>query len=738
LAARLAARRVAEERSERIGETVGYQVRFEQAGGPITRLWYVTEGVLTRKLLSGRPLEGASVVILDEFHERHLETDLALALLRHRQRHDQRLRILLMSATLDVGALANQLGGAAIVNAPGRMFPVSVRYKPHSSEPLEEQVASAVSEAVAETGGHTLVFLPGAAEIRRAIQACEPAARRIGAKLLPLHGDLAPEQQDEAVAPSSVRKIICSTNVAESSITIDGVEAVVDSGLARVLTHSPWSGLSRLEVQRVSQSSAIQRAGRAGRTQAGIAIRLFSESDFVRRPKDLAPEIARSDLAPVLLQLAAAVLRWDELAWLQNPPAELVESAAALLQRLGALDSMLRVTELGRTMNRFQLHPRLARFMIEAVKLGSRREACDLAARLSAGRVRADVETAGRLASDVDRILALDIDYTTRRLRDQLMQAASSPASDKNDIHAVEKGLLVGFCDRAGRRRGDTILLSDGSSAKLRSAAVTQHEFLVAIEVEDRSQEGAPVVSFTSTYHPDWLLEYFPDRIEAAEELGWNREAERVEEVSVLRYDKLVVLETPSPLRDLQSAAAMLSSKALEAGLDKFVDVEELSAFLRRVRFAQEHAANLKIPADLVESSLRQLADGLTSFRQLRDAGLLSFLETQLPMRMISEIAPTHVILPSGRRAKIEYHDEQPPSVASRLQDFFGMTETPSVARGSVPLVVKLLAPNQRPMQVTRDLPSFWRNLYPQLRRELGRRYPKHAWPEDPTLLVRK
>jgi ATP-dependent helicase HrpB len=245
-----------------------------------------------------------------------------------------------------------------------------------------------------------------------------------------------------------------------------------------------------------------------------------------------------------------------------------------------------------------------------------------------------------------------------------------------------------------------------------------------------------------SSIHAEWLLEYIPERIEARDELIWNREAERVEQVSSLCYDSLVIDETRSAPRDLQAARTLLCSKALEAGIERFTDVEDLNRFLRRLRFAQQHATDLRIPADLVGSALGQLATGLTSFRELRDAaregGLLSRIEASLPMGLINEIAPTHVMLPSGRRARIEYHDDRPPSVASRLQDFFGMMETPSVARGSVPLIVQLLAPNHRPMQVTTDLPSFWKNLYPKVRRELGRRYPKHAWPEDPNSVLRK
>ncbi|HMJ61125.1 MAG TPA: helicase-related protein, partial [Bryobacteraceae bacterium] len=359
LAARMAARRVAEEMGEPVGKTVGFQVRFEQMGGPGTRLWYLTEGVLTHRLLGGGRLHPNSVVILDEFHERHLETDLAFALLRNFE-----TRLLIMSATLP------QFPGAPLIRAPGRLFPVTVEYRPHSA-------ADAVARALTQTKKHILVFLPGAAEIRNTIAACQPVARQAGAQLLPLYGDLSSMEQDLAVAPSSTRKIICSTNVAESSITIDGVDAVIDSGLARVLNYSPWNGLSRLEIQKISQASAIQRAGRAGRTGPGLAIRLYPESDFVRRPEHIAPEILRADLSLLVLQLAASGIEPAKLPWLDPPPESALRSARELLARLGAAGSV------ARQMAKLSVHPRLARMILAAAEMGDLREACDVAARLS-------------------------------------------------------------------------------------------------------------------------------------------------------------------------------------------------------------------------------------------------------------------------------------------------------------------------------------------------------------------
>lgn len=737
LAARLAARRVAEELGESLGGTVGYQVRFEQVGSARTNLWYLTEGVLTRKLLSDPQLAGVELVVLDEFHERHLETDLSLALLRRLQRQDRPdLRLLIMSATLAGDELRTKLGDPPILHAPGRVFPITTRYTPHSASPLEERVASAVGSAAKETTGHLLVFLPGAAEIRRCLEACEPVARQTGALLLPLHGDLTPEQQDLAVTPNGKRKIICSTNVAESSITIDGVGAVIDSGLARVLTHSPWSGLSRLAVEKISQASAIQRAGRAGRTGPGLAIRLFPESDFVRRPSQASPEIVRADLTQFLLQLAAADLSPADLLWLDPPPPSALDHARDLLVRLRAINTQGALTETARQMIGLPLHPRLACLAVNACRLGAGEEACRLAAQLSESRLRFDDRARAAQRSDLDLILSADLSYAARRAMQQLLEATRSIGTASPDPHALEKALLLAYPDRVARRRGETLLLSNGSSARLARESAAQGDFVVAIEVDDCSNGSAPLVRVACTIQPDWLLDLFPEQIEIKEEVVWNSSEERIEQANSMRYDQLVIDESRSAPSKSARATDLLVAKALEAGPHRFTDEEELTGFLLRLRFASEHNEKIHIPEDLLRSSLRQLADGLASFSDLRDAAkngaFLAMLESQLPMKLINEAAPSQIVLPSGRRAKIEYHENRPPSVASRLQDFFGMKESPSVAHGAVPIVLELLAPNRRPVQVTTDLTSFWKNLYPRLRRELSRRYPKHAWPENP------
>ena len=735
LAARMAARRVAQELGQTVGDVVGYQVRFEGVSSARTKLWYFTEGVLTRKLLSDRRIKQARVVVLDEFHERHLETDFALALVRKLQESRRDLRIVIMSATLSSVDLAARLGKPPVIRASGRMFPVSVRYTPHSAAPLEEQVASAVSNIAAASSGHILVFLPGAGEIRKALASCEPGARKTGARILPLHGDLSPEEQDAAVAPSGTRKIICSTNVAESSITIDGVEAVIDSGLARVLSHSPWSGISRLQIEKISKASAIQRAGRAGRTAPGVAIRLYPESDFVRRPEQTAPEILRADLAQLTLQIAAYGLHWDDLDWLDTPSREMREHARELLALLGAFDSHGSLSGAGHEMARLPVHPRLARLALKAAEMDARREGAELAARLAEGRFRFDDSQRGRFISDIDVLFTGDLSYQMRRLMQQLQDTIPRQTA-QHDSHAIEKAILSAYPDRVARKRGETLLLSNGTSARLDRQSVIQSEFMVAVDVDDRSDQSKPLVRIASPIEPDWLLDLFPDSITTHEEMIWNRESERVEQVNALRYGQLVVDDSRTAPANRQAASDLVAAKAIEAGVERFTDAEEFGQWMRRVNFAAEHSNQVALPPDFLAAAVGRLADGLTSFNELREAakdgGFLAVLESALPMRLVNELAPTHVSLPSGRRARIEYHEGRRPSVSSRLQDFFGLRESPCVARGAVPLVIQLLAPNHRPIQVTTDLVSFWKNLYPQVRRELSRRYPKHSWPENP------
>jgi ATP-dependent helicase HrpB len=709
LAARMAARRVAQEMSEPIGETVGYQVRFEEVAGPRTRLRFLTEGILTRRLISDPLLSGVDAVVLDEFHERHLETDLALALLRRLQSSKRPdLLLVVMSATLDAAPVARYLGGCPVVRAEGRLFDLAITYQPYSAAPLEKQVASGLQALFDQKShaGDVLVFLPGSAEIRKAGRECQPLAAAHDLLVLPLNGDLSPAEQDRAVSPAPRRKVILSTNVAESSITIDGVTAVIDSGVARMASDSPWTGLPTLEVRRISKASATQRAGRAARTAPGRVVRLYTLDDFHRRRDQDPPEILRRELSELCLTLRAmGIANPSELNWLDAPPEAAVSRAEELLSRLGATG------DCARRMARYPLHPRLARMLLD----DPGEEVCRAAAALSSG--------ARSPNCDLTTLLDSPFDPPTQRHLEQIRRIAR-PSNRSSS--ALGLSVLHAFPDRVARRRKDNqLLLASGGSAVL--ACDTRTDFLVALDIESRSEHALPLVRLFCAIEPDWLIDKMTER----SGVEWNRTAERVDAVSALIYENLVIEETRSGAPDPGQAAALLADRALEAGIERFVDREELEQCLARIAFASEHSA---IPKLDVSGAFRELCSGLKSFAELKTAGssLVSTLEQRAGAKLLSEIAPSRIHLPGGRQTKVNYETGKPPWIASRLQDFFGLRETPRVANGKVALVVHLLAPNHRPVQTTTDLTGFWQRLYPQVRRELSRRYPKHKWPEDP------
>jgi ATP-dependent helicase HrpB len=715
IAARLAARRCAWELDEQVGQTVGYQVRFEEAVGPRTRLRFVTEGVLTRRLLSDPALKGVAAVVLDEFHERHLESDLALALLRRLQRTRSDLRIVVMSATLDTNHVAQYLDGCPILRSEGQRFELSIKHLPHSPKPLEAQLTDAVELLIdEEPSGDILAFLPGAAEIRRATRECQAVARRAGLLVLPLHGDLPLAEQDRAIAPASQRKLILSTNVAESSVTVEGVTAVVDSGLARIATYSQWTGLPTLHVGRVSKASAKQRAGRAGRTGPGRVLRLYTVEDYLRRPEHDAPEIVRSDLSQLCLALRAMRIEPnDSVDWLDAPPAAAVERAELLLDRLGATETTVQ------QLARYPLHPRLSRILTAAMERGVGEDGCIAAALLGSG---ARFEKNDLLAA-----MDADQDYRTRQQMEQLRRIARPSKQKHHNDDALLMSVLAGFPDRVARRRTDSqVLLSTGASAEV-AGEPPQYEFMVAVDAEDRKDKALPLIRMTARIEPEWLIDLFPDRVQEQSSVTWNRLAERVEAVSALLYDELVIQESRGAAPDPEAAAELLARKALEAGIDRFVDGDTLNEFVARAEFAGFEAPDL-------QQALRDLCLGLRSFTELKNAAVsfIPNLEQQFSTRQLNEIAPARIRLPNMRWTKVHYEPGKPPWIASRMQDFFGMHETPRVGRARTPVVVHLLAPNQRAVQTTTDLAGFWERLYPQVRRELMRRYPRHSWPERP------
>jgi len=739
LAARTAARRVAQELGERAGESVGYQVRFEDATGPRTRLRYVTEGVLTRRLLGEPALPGVSAVVLDEFHERHLQGDVALALLLHLQRGARPdLKLLVMSATLDAGPIAEHLG-CPVVRSEGRRFEVTVEYAERAdSRRLSDQVAAAVRRlTVPRTSGDVLVFLPGAVEIRQSGEAVAELAAHRDLLVLPLHGDLPAEEQDRALAPAARRKIILSTNVAETSVTVPGVTAVVDSGLARIAQHSPWSGLPSLQVAKISRASAAQRAGRAGRTAPGRALRLYTRADHDGRPEHLSPEVRRVDLAEMVLELRAAGHDPARLPWLESPSPAGLEAAFALLRRLGALDAAGAATDLGRRCARFPLHPRLSRMVLEAASRGAGSEGAAAAAALGDPRGLRDRRPASPTASS--DLIDLEAPERARAQIERILGSSRrEPDRDKRE-EALRIAVLAGFPDRVAKRRGpgssEVLLASGGSATMSPASAVRDAQLLVAVDVEERRGQGR-LLRLASAMEPEWLLDLFPSELRESTEVVWDAERGRASVVSRLTYDALVLEEGRRPPREAERGAAeTLLAEHLRA--EDLLAPEALRSLRARVELIATHRpeAGVRALTDAdVTDALRELCRGRTSLEEMRGADLAAALVERLgpgAARALATLAPEQVQLPSGRKLRIEYEPGQPPAARSRLQDFFGMRAGPRIAGGTVPVVLHLLAPNGRAQQVTSDLAGFWERHYPAVRRELMRKYPRHAWPEN-------
>jgi ATP-dependent helicase HrpB len=755
MAARLAARWVAAEMGEAVGERVGYQVRFEDRTGPDTRLRFVTEALLLRRMLSSPDLDGIGAVVFDEFHERHLHTDVALALACELQRSTRPdLLLLVMSATMDAEPVASHLG-CDILTSEGRRFQVEIdTLDLPDPRPLAAQVASAVGRLVrGGLDGDVLVFLPGAAEIRRAREACAGLAEKHDLLVRPLYGDLSPAQQDAAVRPADRRKVILSTNVAETSVTIDGVVAVIDSGLARIPAHDPWSGLPTLETRPICRASAAQRAGRAGRTRAGTCLRLYTRHDHDTRRAHEKPELERLDLAETVLLLATLGKEAATLAWLDPPPEPSLRASRALLVRLGALDAGGRITDEGRRMARLPLHPRQARVVLEAERRDCGRAGCAVAALLSERELRREREASESGPSDLLAALdlldtcersgfagrecrALGIDAVAARrvarVRDQLSRLRRLGDDIAGDCNAALcAAVLAGYPDRVANRRvagKPELVLALGGSARLsRESVVRDADWLVAVAAEKPGQNGVPRVRLASAIEPDWLLDLFPESVKDSDQVIWNEAGERVERLSRVSYEALVLDESRRHDVDPELASELLRQQALAAGPEAFVDAGGLRALRARVELVR--AQGVEVVLD-VGQALADLCVGRRSFAELRQADLLGQLRASLPE--LGRLAPEQVTLASGRRLRVHYEIDRPPWVESYLQDFFGLTVAPRLAGGRVPLTLHLLAPNRRAVQVTTDLESFWRTHYPALRKSLSRRYPKHHWPEDP------
>lgn len=779
LAARMTAARVAETLGEPLGGTVGYQVRFESAASPATKIRFITEGLLSRKLHADPELRAVGIVVLDEFHERHIDGDLGLALLRELQRGARPdLKLVVMSATLDGERVAAYLSEGtapcARVTSAGRMFPVTIE---HLGGGAEAELPSAVLRALTKLvddglDGDVLVFLPGAREIQRAAELCAGFAAHAGIRVLPLHGELPPDQQDMAVRSCPQRKLILSTNVAETSVTIDGVAAVIDGGLARVAAHDPWTGIPTLQLAKISRASAAQRAGRAGRTRPGRCLRLYSQHDHERRPEHTPPEILRVDLAGALLDLHAfGVADPAAFPWFEAPPAAALQAGEALLRRLDATSPEGQVTARGRRMLGFPLHPRLGRLLVEGIARGVPRLACGAAALLSERPIR----PSGALAScdaDADVVVDLaDLERLRRRagedaprgllagparrvlqVRDQLLRgldgeekarSVESGLKEQEREDRLRLALLTAFPERVAQAREEVggaraLAMAGGGAAKLSpSSVVRTAPWLLALEIEQRreGERGSQVwVRSACAIEPDWLIELFADEIEEQADLQWDAGRERVVGASELRYMGLLLERTA--WRTLPPRASeLLREAALAAGPERFVsDPEVLRGLVARTSFVAAHAPEVAaLDAAALRETLAELCAGRTSFAELRAADLLGHLQARVGGgAALERLAPTQVQLPGGRRAQIHYEEGKSPWLASRLQDFFGMSRGPAIAGGKVPVVLHLLAPNGRAEQITTDLAGFWERHYPEVRKALMRRYPRHSWPEDP------
>jgi ATP-dependent helicase HrpB len=779
LAARSVARHIAAIRGGEPGGEVGYQVRFESCVGRDTRLIVETTGIMLRRLVGDMTIESIGAVVLDEFHERTLEMDLILGLLvRLRETVRPDLRIIVMSATLAAEPVAALLGTSGIpcpvVSAAGRMFPVETRYLRHGDRrDVIELVSATVPEAVRATAGHVLVFLPGVGEILRCQQELSQSLERQGHAVLTLFGDLPPEQQDRVLADIGRRKVILSTNVAETSLTIPGVTAVIDSGLARQSRVSHATGLPRLELVPISKASADQRAGRAGRTVAGICWRLWDESSHQHRPATDAPEAIRGDLAGPLLQLLA--LGEDSaFPWLDPPPAEALANARSLLGHLGAVAPDAagrdRVTTLGHELLRLPAHPRLARLLLAGAERAVLRETSIAAALLSERDPFRTPRTGGprdrltvRTRSDVvDRVAALQAVHAgvaigdpaldphpagarnVLRVAEQFVRLVDLPSAPRaeNPAEAVMMSLLEAFPDRLARLRPGTQdrgTLVGGRGVRLDSSRVRGESFFLAIDVDDSSGEAG--VRQASAVDRDWLdIEPLASaNLRTAEELLYHPSRRQVEARLRTSWMDLVIDEAPTAIRDQGAAAAILAREAA-ACFDRVMPPTESPAgmFLARVHWLSAAVPDLGLPV-VDEAALRgllpDLCRGLRTLDDVRAADWLSRIQAAVGYERLADIdrlAPTHLDLPTGKRHKLQYEPSGPPILAVRIQELFGVPTTPTIAGGRVPVLLHLLGPNHRPQQITGDLASFWKTTYPTVKKELRRRYPKHSWPDDP------
>jgi ATP-dependent helicase HrpB len=788
LATRLLAARVAWERKSQLGGEVGYQIRFENVTGPATRIRFVTEGVLLRQMVQEPDLLGVSALIFDEFHERHLYGDITLArALDLQEKHRPDLLILVMSATLEAARLEEYLAPCRVVDSQGRTFPVEMRYAADPSytdkRPVWEQAAEAFAGFVNSGGeGDVLVFMPGSYEISQTIEAIRHCDESDGFILLPLHGELPPNDQDIAVARHEKRKVVVATNVAETSLTIDGIRCVIDSGLARIPRYDPYRGINTLLIEKISRASADQRAGRAGRTAPGVCLRLWSREEHGHRQQQELPEVKRLDLAEVVLTLkAAGVEDLRKFRWLESPEEQALAHAEELLADLGALgkvDSggLLAITAVGRKMLAFPLHPRYARMLLAAQEHRCVYQAC-LVAALTQGRdlllrnvdrntsqMREDL-LGDKAGSDfwilmrawnyasknefrLEACRRLGIHAVTARqvgpLFQQFLEIARreklETAPREVPDEALQKCILAGFSDRVARRLDTGTLrcelVHQRRGVLARESVVQASPLLVVAEVREVAGKDKSlniVLSLATTIEEKWLHEMFPEDMATAPKVSYDTVSKRVYAEEQLQFRGLALgsrRADPPP----DDAAKLLADEVLAGRLILKEWDHEVEQWILRLNLLSEWCAELALPP-IREADRRHLVEqvchGAFSYKEIKDKPVKGVVKAWLSgaqQTLLDKHAPERLALGNGRSPKIAYEKGAPPHIALRIQELYDVKSTPRIAMGRVPVLVHVLAPNMRPVQITQDLVSFWSEHYPKVKQELQRKYPKHEW----------
>jgi len=763
LAAHAAAHRMAVTLNESIGKTIGYRMRLDTNVGPATKIEVITEGILMRLMQEDPALDEYAAVLFDEFHERSLQADIGLSLAIETQRlFRPELRLLVMSATLDCGPVSKLLGGAPTIRSEGNMFPVETRYLDHPvTGHLDAAITQVIRRSLAQDHGSLLVFLPGMGDIRRVERRLQEANLGPSVYIAPLHGDLPQEDQDRALAPAAAgtRKVVLATSIAETSLTIDGIRVVIDAGLLRLPRFDPRSGLTRLETIRVTLDSANQRQGRAGRLEPGICYRMWTEKEHHHLMQHRPPEMLDADLAPLVLDLA----RWgttdpSSLSWLTAPPTGAVSQAKNLLARIGALNAAGQITEHGTRMANLPLHPRLAHMLLRSIPLHCTNLACNLAALLGERdlfrgptgtrqtdlRIRLDILNGDRghdAGTLIDRSAVQRVNRSAALWTRQLGQ----PTGRAIDLDHTGRLLALAYPDRIAQRQTGTeprYLLANGRGAFFPYPdPLASEPYLVIADLGAEPQWSR--IDLAAPISISDIEQLYPHQILTTETVFWDERTASVRASRLRRLGALVLseqaLSTPDPILIEQA----LIDGVRRAGVQTLAWTPELEQWRARVDFLRRINGTRSTWPDMSDDTLQRTLEkwlgpyvkGITTLdrvQQLDVAKPLLALLTWEQQRDLDRLAPTHLTVPSGSKIRIDYHGHDHPVLPVRLQEMFGCKETPHIAEGTIPLMLHLLSPAKRPVQVTQDLAGFWTRSYTEVRKELRGRYPKHHWPEDP------